>query len=1105
MTPVERLALLLAIAGGMIVAPGPAAAERVVQTLTLHERLDHNWENELVFFPLEAKAAKAMALIGPDGKEMPYQLATANGKTRIAFLADLPAGARQTYRLEARRRRSRLVTDLRWEETAGSLRLSTALTGIETPTAAGSYRQGPLARVRLRSGRWIGGSRLSVKREIVRYEARATARGPVYGEIESTYSFADGKTWRIRFRLIAGEPAIVVDESFDLADDSRWELLFHPDFKPDHAFYRPSNDKAPNKGKIYQNTVFRINYAGDRQPLVLCPWLPWSSPGHCSFFGVFQAPPGVRYYRDAELKGAARTVPPAAPGKRGPNVRGDAAEDVRLEDKEDEPPPQYEDLLAAAAGHAGDWARPGENGNSKFLSLRASASGELYLSLPLVGPGRRWVLGALTVRQSVVPDKELSAPQRLMNKYCETPLDEVKDMVLEWPAPPIVYPRLVLDQPEAERLRQAGGLKFSRGDPRRRAVKEVAVAPAPSKEQLGWAAARVREAMKTAVSNFVPGLPAQPSHAAFTHHVTQRVGHALGAADLALSSGAFTPEEQQRIRAQLAFIAYKMSSPHFYSPPRGFRGLVNMTTSWNSINCLLACIVPHHPKAKAWAAQGLKRIAGQLARCTGPNGGWVEAPHYQTVAMADIIYLALATRGAGFADYVYDERLKQAINYLAKMSTPPDPRFNNRRHFPPVGNTYLLETTMAFTAMAKLYRERDPEFANDMQWTWIQQGRPERFGIGGAYPLDYFIEFLVSDLEPKRPPAWTSELFPGTGAVMRSGFPGERETYLYYIGGPLHQHYDDDQGSVTLWGKGRPLCLDWGYSGRAPAWQHNRLDIGGGGKVSSFAAQPSADYLHGRLGSWERQILFVKDADPLGPNYFVVRDTTQPAERAANWWLWVYTKQDLEAKGNVVHAVGQDDVDLDIWLNPPTVAELPRKSVRTLRQEAAAKKGPAPPADPQLREGEAVAANLEVDPTEGDRLTDFVAAKDLAIRAVQDNSRGYWHYTQTHQKGLRIPVKMGETLVCALYPRLRGERPPVFESLAGGKVLRVESPAGTDYVFLAKEKFAFEQGEIVFKGIAGAIQVRGKKVVLTLAQGGVIGYGKRRLEAAGEESRQFDL
>ena len=56
------------------------------------------------------------------------------------------------------------------------------------------------------------------------------------------------------------------------------------------------------------------------------------------------------------------------------------------------------------------------------------------------------------------------------------------------------------------------------------------------------------------------------------------------------------------------------------------------------------------------------------------------------------------------------------------------------------------------------------------------------------------------------------------------------------------------------WGKGRPLCEDWGYTSGpgAPASEHNRLDIGGEGQVIAFAAQDGLDYLHSRQGPWDR-------------------------------------------------------------------------------------------------------------------------------------------------------------------------------------------------------------------------------------------------------------
>lgn len=157
--------------------------------------------------------------------------------------------------------------------------------------------------------------------------------------------------------------------------------------------------------------------------------------------------------------------------------------------------------------------------------------------------------------------------------------------------------------------------------------------------------------------------------------------------------------------------------------------------------------------------------------------------------------------------------MKKVIEWLAKISTPPDSRAGGRRHLPPIGNTYMHEPTSELGHIAYLWRDRDPEFASHMQWMHRQHGSRLEPGIGGFYPtLAGYRTFLVDPAIPEKPPAWTSELFPEAGVMLRNGFPTDRETQLCLIAGRLHDHYDDDSGSFTLWGKGRLLANDFGYS-----------------------------------------------------------------------------------------------------------------------------------------------------------------------------------------------------------------------------------------------------------------------------------------------------
>ena len=55
-----------------------------------------------------------------------------------------------------------------------------------------------------------------------------------------------------------------------------------------------------------------------------------------------------------------------------------------------------------------------------------------------------------------------------------------------------------------------------------------------------------------------------------------------------------------------------------------------------------------------------------------------------------------------------------------------------------------------------------------------------------------------------------------------------------------------------------------------------------------------------------------------------------------------------------------------------------------------------------------------------------------------------------------------------------GPDEPVYTVIfKDGKVVRIETAAGTDYVFLDAQPFKFEQGNIRFEGTAGCIQLRG--------------------------------
>ena len=80
------------------------------------------------------------------------------------------------------------------------------------------------------------------------------------------------------------------------------------------------------------------------------------------------------------------------------------------------------------------------------------------------------------------------------------------------------------------------------------------------------------------------------------------------------------------------------------------------------------------------------------------------------------------------------------------------------------------------------------------------------------------------------------------------------------------------------------MADDFGYYGYVTGEDHSMLMSPAAPdielmQVTEFATAPRLDYVRGRKLAWTRQIAFVKDADPLGPNYFVFCDSlAKPAD-----------------------------------------------------------------------------------------------------------------------------------------------------------------------------------------------------------------------------------
>jgi hypothetical protein len=738
------------------------------------------------------------------------------------------------------------------------------------------------------------------------------------------------------------------------------------------------------------------------------------------------------------------------------------------------------DMLSVGAGFAGEWVdpkMPAAQRTAPAANLTQDAAG-LHLDFALRNGRRRWIIAAPDKAASlrVLQEKnlrQLSLPHSYLIKHGQFPLDLVKDEVLDWKNESDVYPHLLLTKAQADKLRAAG----AKAPLDERTINAIVSRPlahwnvddtlaayfSTGNARVGqYLAEQVGNELQEDVDIFL--LQPTTPYGAAPHHVeNQNLGAAPLVVDAILDSPYVTPELRKRFLAQIAFCSYAVNRPDYWSEERDYSANPNMTTSVLGYRVALGSAIASHPKAHEWVTSALAGLKAQLEGWSDSNGGWLEAPHYAMASYDAILGSALVAHNAGLSEMIFDPKMKKVIEWFGKWSTPPDSRFGGFRHLPPVGNTCINEPCGEFGIVASIWKERDLRFAGEMQWMFHQQKSWAYPGIGGSYPaMAGYRKLIVDPSIPEKAPHWGSELFPNTGVMLRNKYPSDHETSLLLLAGSFggwRSHWDDDSGSFTLWGKGRIIADDFGYYGLAPAVDHNlptapEISKSGHFDVSVFASSPDVDYVSGARGAWQRQVTFVKNDDPLAANYFVVSDTFKTAA-PATWRLW-FTANKITPGTPSTLVEGKEDVDTDLFFATPSTLNLKtEEKTRT------------------------------------------------AVSGVRlDGSQGA---TPTTQLGLIADAPTDGMMTYVLYPRLKTEKPPVFTSLADGKVVRVQSEGDTDYIFQSATPFEWHEGTISFSGKSGAVRFRGKTLMLCLGEAGRVSARGQTLSAQKAASKEFPL
>ncbi|MHB9133014.1 MAG: hypothetical protein ACYDBB_18255 [Armatimonadota bacterium] len=1074
-------------------AIGACAGERKI---VLREYLNQPWSNEMLTYAFTAKRGEcrlgSVSLLGPGGQAVPVQLSGVEywpGTTwvksaKLSFLANLAPRVTDTYTVRYGTKTAiapAASTDLKAIFGRGRAEMSTSKVAIRLlldekkypqPVVAGEV-PGPVFMFSGLPGTWYGGSRLYGKTKITGYSATIAENGPVFSAVTIKYTYEGGAVLTVTARLVAGDSQVLWDthSTADNAGDG-WQIIVN---KGLGAINLPWVGKFVNNkwGKLYEKKDIPLDKEPEGAIVSLQPWADWWD-GCTSTTWTF---------KDAE-KGDVLKI-----GSREP---GDWVEPL-------------------APGTLRDWG----GWQHKLITVQHEKSGEITLQISNAAGWRKWQMGST----------KDAIGQRL---------NVVKDYVLEWKGDAGTHPHMFLTRPEMEEAR----------------AHQQPLDPAKMQGMKNyWISGPL--ALPSYHDTFAMGaylLTGDPKVAAeakvverFRNHMnlqgrydTMRATCLVVEYYDTLIDDPIVPEaEKDYLRAQMAYLGYKLADPATWSCERGYRSYnLNMSVA-NVLNLgMLASGIPTHPMAKEWVKPALAMI-DDILKEIGPAGEFPESvTNYAGVTTSSLLAFAIAAKNAGFHDYVNDPRMKRLLLWHTKEYTPRDPRSGGDRQagfrgLPPHGRAGAGARESLAGVMAHATLKSDPAYSKALQWAWLEEGAPTLFHDSRMGGLEYI--YLDKTL-PAEKPNWGSEVYPLASVMLRHGLGTPDEHQINLINGDFsHAIFPGEGGAFAgIWSYGVPVSTSFagGYAerdellmsrvciGRGTGTVEQRKALSGycgfpynleesstgkrvvkdkgefGGKdgiinTSAFSTLPRQDYAavdvlmrYARGTGWEpvkdlpawpampkgkapvdwrRQTLFLKDDDPAGVNYLILRDTVKGGQPTM-WQMWTVSEKigtpdevkDLtaflkdkpgnaivpahELKGDRFTAIGQFGVDVEYYIAAPT--DTPRNTLRW-------------------------GTKYGYSPVNG--------------------------FTEYHDL-LHLQLPGDGAYFVAFYPRKRAAAVPTFATLGNGTIIKATGDFGADYAFLSALPAEGAGEGASFKGTAASVQDRKSGLVLSLGAKGEVYY-----------------
>ena len=1033
----------------------PLLAASLAKSFTLSDYVGVHWTDELVHetltFAPGVLTGVAAARVEVEKTAIPSQISDvlrhADGSIQsmnVWFMATVPAHAAVTYTITPGKA-GMTEAGVQVKTTPDTLELTThaptpvgirLLNGTKSfgwPVPAADV-PGPIQGLLLASGRVTGSGQLHVPFHVRSITTEVTATGPLFAEARVRYQFTEGY-WTLTARVLTGSPLVTISEDLDTgwnaqngfkADRFYTFTVNGEGFAPTQAFFLARNDK-PEYQNLLPPTPQDIVSTVAGSPTnascaVCCGYTPTTPTAGAQDYGLIgwtcwssRVGVGIRYIE---------------PGK---DAVGFVAEDT----------PYWRNQMA--------------------IRFRREANGAITANLPLQVYEQEWQLDGYGRHSPNSTGKTLDVPEMtarrkwgimlttpedetkqklisLLNtsaKAAAWPLDTVKEWTLDWPDP----------------------------------LAKAAWAPDSSK---------LAKDVMTQVDKWIAAKRAFGNFGIFSMHdyflvsVWDLKGKGLADLKTILNNPAqLSAADRLRLRRQVAYIAYIMHSPQVFPWGTGAHlGNPNMSIMAMQTRSFCSALIADHPMVHAWGQWTSAFVRNYIERFCNDAGAFYECPSYTFVTLNQLIESNNVMVANGLDDSLNTPRFADGVRFTMNWLLPPDLRFNGLRTIMPIGNTSYQSIVPDYNAkLVDYFKTRNPELAGQFEWA-----------INQTLPADKRLT-QVKEVTPDLKSAW----FKDYGVMMRHGFGTPYETYLFMMAGNNLGHYETTDHMVyTLYAKGQPINLHFG-NGYFPQfgrpWLRNGVSVdhrvNGAyerlyAHVNTAAFMPATEYAHAALDmdevlppcgeyppdygkpdanplkfepesmptmTWHRQILFVKDADPKGPNYFAIRDSfggkpTKPTDDSF-WFL----ATGMTRQGNVFHFDGQLPVDMDVFVNTPAHPDVETAKFGHIQQ-------------PYYR---LTGDDLNYYPNKQRR------EDQLCLRLKQPTGGGY---------------------LVILYPRLKGLDPAATYTTLGENAVKVETTLSTDYLLLDAFPATVKADGLEMHGTSIAVRkYQDGKLVVTNSEG----------------------